>query len=306
MEKKGTYMKKVLRIISINLMALLIAVSVPHNAFAAQVILGLSKTDISVGDTFTVSIAGSSTSRLSLHYDGTMVSLTDQNNARLDGNTLTVTARSVSFTFKAKKQGQAGFVASSDVDSRSSVMVNIESSETADPEDASSEKDNSEEKTTDDASTDTDATVSDSSDADTAKQTVTEDTSASSETDNDTDDAAKYAITSSDLSFAALITDRRMILVIGILSAIIIALIIRLVVLHYSISDSDYEGDDIDFDENEKQIREQEKVSDDKAAEPDEKAIIADELGIDEEKLTMPKAPKTPNQKLKLEDLNDL
>ena len=55
---------------------MVLCLMLPVDASAAPVILGLSSSEIKVGDSFSVSIAGASSSNLSLHYDGTMVTLT--------------------------------------------------------------------------------------------------------------------------------------------------------------------------------------------------------------------------------------
>lgn len=314
-ETKGKYMNFKIRKKAYLLMAVFILAAslfLPMDASASPVILGLSTNDIRVGDTFTVSVAGAQSSNLSLHYDGTMVSLKGQNGATLDGNTLTIAAKSASFTFEAKQEGSAGFVASSDMYDRSSAVVSIAAAATDTNSDAaateSTDADTSEDTTDEEASAKTDST-----DTETVSDS-TEDTSAvSDDTDSaDSVDTEKHGISSSDLSFRQLILDRRMILVIAVLLAIIIVLIIRITTLHYSLDD-EYESDDIDFDDNEKKLAEKEKeeeqnklvehITEDK---PDRKSSEIDLDEIDEEKLTMPKAPKKPNEKLKLEDLNNL
>lgn len=303
---KTKYLKRTA--VSAAVLMLFLTLIFPVSAYASPVILGLSTQDISVGDSFSVYVSGSAASNLSLHYDGTMVKLTGQAGASLDGNTLTIKAKSVSFTFEAIKDGSAGFVASSDAYDRSSVIVNIKAA-----------SDGTTEVKDDNTDAGTDETVSSSSDESTSESVSTSSEAVSTSdiyadtTDSEPEDRQDDAsISSSDLSFKDLITDRRMILVIAVLVAIIIILIIRLATMHFN-TDSGYESDDIDFDDAEARIKEKEdKEAEEEAVKEkpvkDEPVSKAKELApeIDEEKLTMPKAPKKPAEKLKIDDLNDL
>lgn len=309
------FRKKFTALFTALIMAL--CLMLPVDASAAPVILGLSSSEIKVGDSFSVSIAGASSSNLSLHYDGTMVTLTGQGGAALNGNTLTISAKSATFTFTAKQEGNAGFVASSDQYERSSAVVKIAqaSAQTSDNTQAATADNDTEAAASDnpDTTDDSQTKVSSQSASDSADTHTSEDLQTDSE---DTTVTRKHGVSSQDLTFSQLITDRRMIIVIAVLLAVIIVLIIRLTTLHYAMSD-DYD-DDIDFDEEEKRIAEKEeeqrklvehvteKKEKSEKLERAEKTSGLDLDGIDVEKLTMPKAPKNPNKKLKLEDLNDL
>lgn len=270
--------------------ALLLFAAMPVSAQAAQVILAVSGGDIKVGDTFTVSMTAPSSSKLSLHYDGTMVTPVSMNGAALDGNTLSISARSISFTFEAKASGGAGFVASSDSYDRSSVVVDIaKAAETAENTENVENTDNTEKSETVET-TETDKTTK-KDDTDTS-QKKTKKTAAAVKP---TQDTAPIIYSSESLSFRELITDRRMVLVTGILLAIIIVLIIRITVLKSSSDDTGY-----DYAEEE----EENEVPDIRINEDDK--IKPEVPEIDEEKLTMPKPPKKPAGKLRLEDLNDI
>lgn len=309
------FKKKMYAIAAVLILAVTLAL--PVDALASPVILGLSTNDIKVGDTFTVSLSGAESSNLSLHYDGTMVTLKDQKGATLDGNTLTIPAKSVSFTFTAKQEGNAGFVASSDKFERSSAVVKIAAGAASDTSDdtqtaAAATDENSDAGTDNDADT---ASASQSSVSDSSAEVSSSSDTAEQVSDDDETDISKHGISSSDLSFKQLILDRRMILVIAVLLAVIIILIIRITTLHYALTGTDYDDDDIDFDENEKNIAEKEEeeknrlvehVTDRNNESQQPKTPYDPDFEIDEEKLTMPKAPKRPNEKLKLEDLNNL
>lgn len=305
--------RSLMKNIYILIAALMVFVMFPVSAQASQVILAVSGNDIKVGDSFTVSMTGASSSKMSLHYDGTMVTPKSMNGASLDGNTLTVTARSVSFTFEAKQAGGAGFVASSDAFAKSSVVVNIaEAAEnTQDKTVQESEKKEETDKKPANDTNDKDKSSQSSSSSEKSKSTSSD----SSTADNDTkkpqpaqSSDSQIAVSSDSLTFRQLITDRRMILVTGVLLAIIIALIIRITVLRSELGNSDYGTDDIDFDDNEEKIRAEEKrLEREIHEEPEEiKNVPLEDLEIDEAKLTMPKPPKKPATKLRLEDLNDL
>lgn len=296
------------------LMIVVLGFAFPVNALASPVILGISTNSIKVGDSFSVSVSGADSSNLSLHYDGTMVTLTGQNGASLDGNTLTIAAKSATFTFTAKQSGSAGFVASSDKYERSSAVVSIAAS-TEDNAQTDADTSQTDTEGTEASENDADTSASDSSDDKDSVSDSSEELPADTTQDvSDTDTVSqKHGTSSSDLSFKQLITDRRMTLVIAVLLAVIIALIIRITTLHYQLADLDYDDDDIDFDEEEKKISEKEKEEEKKKPlEPvtekkNEKKPVDIALDdIDEEKLTMPKAPKKPNEKLKLEDLNNI
>ena len=317
-----------MKIIAKRFASLFIAVAflfilLPVRADAAVTILSISKNDIKTGDDFTVTISGASTSNLSLHYDGTMVTLKSQGNAALDGNTLTINAKSASFAFTAKKSGSAGFVASSDQYEKSSVLVNIgeaaadtKKSDTSEKTDtaaadttkkAASEKTASDKSSADDsASTDTtsDTNTSDKAKTDTASDSLASDTTA--DTADNTDTAS---FSSSDLSLKELLLDRRVIVIIGALAAVIIVLIIMLLWNHYSAyRDFDEEDEEDDEEEGSAVINEKSEVHSEKKPEAfdmDDTDQLYERLK-EEEKLTMPKTPVVPEKKLHLEDLNNL
>ena len=206
----------------------------PVNVFAANTILSISKSDIKAGDDFTVTVSGAETSNLSLHYDGTMVTLKSQGNATLNGNILSINARSASFAFTAKKSGSAGFVASSDKYARSSVRINIGEAAAADTTTddtkaaADTSSDNTSDKTqTKDAATDNSSKSTDSTAASDA--TAASDGTVSDSTSTAADVKDYPEISTSDFSLKELVLDRRITLIIGALLAVIIVLVINLI-----------------------------------------------------------------------------
>ncbi len=301
---KGTYMKIFLKkrhILFLGIICLMLTFAMPEQAQASPVVLSFSTNDVSVGDSFSVTVAGASSSNLSLHYDGTMVTLKSQGRATLDGNTLSISGRSATFTFEAKQQGNAGFVASSNMYPRSSAVIGIKEAVSKDTDEKVS---NDTEQTENEGKEDKkeDAVVKETS---SEKDTENNSKKAKAEADHSGSSVEKHDISSSDLSFKQLILDRRMLILTGLLLAIIIVLIIRLTLLHFAVY-GDYEGDDIDFDDEETKRSDTDQIA--SAEKTDQKKFSGDlDLGeIDEEKLTMPKAPKRPNKKLELSDLNKL
>lgn len=318
-------MKSLKRTAGLFIIAAFLFMLVPVNAFAANTILSISKSDIKTGDDFTVTVSGTETSNLSLHYDGTMVTLKSQGNATLNGNILSINAKSASFAFTAKKAGSAGFVASSDKFARSSVMINI-------GEAASDTTDNTTTATTDTTTTDTNAasdTKTDNSDQtastdDSSKSTDTaasDTTSASDGTVSDNTSTATAAkdypeYSTSDFSLKELVLDRRITVIIGALLAVIVVLVIMLVWSHFS-AYRDYDEEDLDDDFEDDNNESDEKINVKEQAEEalkkrpdfpddeDETDRLYERLK-EEEKLTMPKAPAQPEKKLHLEDLNNL
>ena len=299
----------------------------PVNVFAANTILSISKSDIKAGDDFTVTVSGAETSNLSLHYDGTMVTLKSQGNATLNGNILSINARSASFAFTAKKSGSAGFVASSDKYARSSVRINIGEADAADTTTADTNaatddtkaaadtsSDNTSDKTqTKDAATDNSSKSTDSTAASDA--TAASDGTVSDSTSTAADVKDYPEISTSDFSLKELVLDRRITLIIGALLAVIIVLVIMLVWSHLSslkdYDEEDEEPDDIadDFDDEKINIKEQVKAPSEKkpdfSDDEDETDKLYERLK-EEEKLSMPKTPVVPEKKLHLEDLNNL
>ena len=297
----------------------------PVNVFAANTILSISKSDIKAGDDFTVTVSGAETSNLSLHYDGTMVTLKSQGNATLNGNILSINARSASFAFTAKKSGSAGFVASSDKYARSSVRINIGEADAADTttadtnaatddtKAADTSSDNTSDKTqTKDAATDNSSKSTDSTAASDA--TAASDGTVSDSTSTAADVKDYPEISTSDFSLKELVLDRRITLIIGALLAVIIVLVIMLVWSHLSSLkdyDEDDESDDLtdDFDDEKINVKEQVEASSEKkpdfSDDEDETDKLYERLK-EEEKLSMPKTPVVPEKKLHLEDLNNL
>lgn len=299
----------------------------PVNVFAANTILSISKSDIKAGDDFTVTVSGAETSNLSLHYDGTMVTLKSQGNATLNGNILSINARSASFAFTAKKSGSAGFVASSDKYARSSVRINIGEADAADTTTADTNaatddtkaaadtsSDNTSDKTqTKDAATDNSSKSADSTAASDA--TAASDGTVSDSTSTAADVKDYPEISTSDFSLKELVLDRRITLIIGALLAVIIVLVIMLVWSHLSslkdYDEEDEEPDDIadDFDDEKINVKEQVKAPSEKkpdfSDDEDETDKLYERLK-EEEKLSMPKTPVVPEKKLHLEDLNNL
>lgn len=298
----------------------------PVNVFAANTILSISKSDIKAGDDFTVTVSGAETSNLSLHYDGTMVTLKSQGNATLNGNILSINARSASFAFTAKKSGSAGFVASSDKYARSSVRINIGEADAADTttadtnastddtKAADTSSDNTSDKTqTKDAATDNSSKSTDSTAASDA--TAASDGTVSDSTSTAADVKDYPEISTSDFSLKELVLDRRITLIIGALLAVIIVLVIMLVWSHLSslkdYDEEDEEPDDIadDFDDEKINVKEQVKAPSEKkpdfSDDEDETDKLYERLK-EEEKLSMPKTPVVPEKKLHLEDLNNL
>lgn len=297
----------------------------PVNVFAANTILSISKSDIKAGDDFTVTISGTETSNLSLHYDGTMVTLKSQGNATLNGNILSINAKSASFAFTAKKSGSAGFVASSDKFARSSVRINIgEAADTttadtnASTDDTKAAADTSSDNTSDktqtkDAATDNSSKSTDSTAASDA--TAASDGAVSDSTSTAADVKDYPEISTSDFSLKELVLDRRITLIIGALLAVIIVLVIMLVWSHLSslkdYDEEDEEPDDIadDFDDEKINVKEQVKAPSEKkpdfSDDEDETDKLYERLK-EEEKLSMPKTPVVPEKKLHLEDLNNL
>lgn len=295
----------------------------PVNVFAANTILSISKSDIKAGDDFTVTISGTETSNLSLHYDGTMVTLKSQGNATLNGNILSINARSASFAFTAKKSGSAGFVASSDKFARSSVRINIgeaadtttadTNASTDDTKAADTSSDNTSDKTqTKDAATDDSSKSTDSTAA--SDTTAASDGAVSDSTSTSADVKDYPEISTSDFSLKELVLDRRITLIIGALLAVIIVLVIMLVWSHLSSLkdyDEDDESDDLtdDFDDEKINVKEQVEASSEKkpdfSDDEDETDKLYERLK-EEEKLSMPKTPVVPEKKLHLEDLNNL
>ena len=292
----------------------------PVNVFAANTILSISKSDIKAGDDFTVTVSGAETSNLSLHYDGTMVTLKSQGNATLNGNILSINARSASFAFTAKKSGSAGFVASSDKYARSSVRINIGEAAAADTTTddtkaaADTSADNTSDKTqTKDAATDNSSKSTDSTAASDA--TAASDGTVSDSTSTAADVKDYPEISTSDFSLKELVLDRRITLIIGALLAVIIVLVIMLVWSHLSslkdYDEEDEEPDDIadDFDDEKINVKEQVKAPSEKkpdfSDDEDETDKLYERLK-EEEKLSMPKTPVVPEKKLHLEDLNNL
>lgn len=295
----------------------------PVNVFAANTILSISKSDIKAGDDFTVTVSGAETSNLSLHYDGTMVTLKSQGNATLNGNILSINARSASFAFTAKKSGSAGFVASSDKFARSSVRINIgeaadtttadTNASTDDTKAADTSSDNTSDKTqTKDAATDDSSKSTDSTAA--SDTTAASDGAVSDSTSTSADVKDYPEISTSDFSLKELVLDRRITLIIGALLAVIIVLVIMLVWSHLSSLkdyDEDDESDDLtdDFDDERINVKEQAEASSEKkpdfSDDEDETDKLYERLK-EEEKLSMPKTPVVPEKKLHLEDLNNL
>ncbi|HAP02661.1 MAG TPA: hypothetical protein DCQ87_01215 [Lachnospiraceae bacterium] len=295
----------------------------PVNVFAANTILSISKSDIKAGDDFTVTISGTETSNLSLHYDGTMVTLKSQGNATLNGNILSINAKSASFAFTAKKSGSAGFVASSDKFARSSVRINIgeaadtttadTNASTDDTKAADTSSDNTSDKTqTKDAATDDSSKSTDSTAA--SDTTAASDGAVSDSTSTSADVKDYPEISTSDFSLKELVLDRRITLIIGALLAVIIVLVIMLVWSHLSSLkdyDEDDESDDLtdDFDDEKINVKEQVEASSEKkpdfSDDEDETDKLYERLK-EEEKLSMPKTPVVPEKKLHLEDLNNL
>lgn len=292
----------------------------PVNVFAANTILSISKSDIKAGDDFTVTVSGAETSNLSLHYDGTMVTLKSQGNATLNGNILSINARSASFAFTAKKSGSAGFVASSDKYARSSVRINIGEAAAADTTTddtkaaADTSSDNTSDKTqTKDAATDNSSKSTDSTAASDA--TAASDGTVSDSTSTAADVKDYPEISTSDFSLKELVLDIRITLIIGALLAVIIVLVIMLVWSHLSslkdYDEEDEEPDDIadDFDDEKINVKEQVKAPSEKkpdfSDDEDETDKLYERLK-EEEKLSMPKTPVVPEKKLHLEDLNNL
>lgn len=292
----------------------------PVNVFAANTILSISKSDIKAGDDFTVTVSGAETSNLSLHYDGTMVTLKSQGNATLNGNILSINARSASFAFTAKKSGSAGFVASSDKYARSSVRINIGEAAAADTttDDTKAAADTSSDNTSD--KTQTKDAVTDNSSKSTDSTAASDATAASDGTVSDSTSTAADVkdypeISTSDFSLKELVLDRRITLIIGALLAVIIVLVIMLVWSHLSslkdYDEEDEEPDDIadDFDDEKINVKEQVKAPSEKkpdfSDDEDETDKLYERLK-EEEKLSMPKTPVVPEKKLHLEDLNNL
>lgn len=297
----------------------------PLSAWAGNTVLSVSKSDIKAGDEFTVTVSGASASNLSLHYDGTMVTLKSQGQASLDGNTLSINAKSATFTFTAKKAGSAGFVGSSDQYARSSAMISIGEAAAAKPQTAETKTEDSNEKKsskTTDADKSTDKKSKDTEDTDQVVSVSTndpdDDTDVSdaktdvSENTAQEDSAAQQEypfFSSADLSLKELVTDRRIIAIIGVLVAIIIILVIRLLWIHFSEYEyyDDEESED-DEEATEERVSETQKTPETKKSkntEPDDTDALYEKLK-EEEKLTMPKTPVVPEKKLHLEDLNNL
>ena len=301
---------KLKKAIGLSAVALiLLFLTLPFNSYAANTLLSVSKQDIKAGDSFDVTISGAKSSNLSLHYDGTMVTLKGQGNATLNGNTLSVSGRSATFTFEAKKAGNAGFVASSDRYARSSVMLSIgeaaAASETTENEVAETKKDSRTEKNTNanKKTQDADTVASEEKNTDETAEAQ----NALDESDNSVQDNAKpqenTAFSSSNLTFKQLILDRRVMLIIAVLVAIIIILVIRLIWLHFE----DY--DDEEYEEDIKTRIETSPVNEKPTKKQAQKEADEDNLYEKlkaEEKLTMPKAPAVSEKKLHLEDLNNL
>lgn len=290
------------------------------SASAESTFLAISSDQIKAGDSFKVTISSPQTSQLMLHYDGTMVKLTGQGQASLTGNTLTITAKSATYTFEALKAGGAGFVASSDQYERSSVMVQIKESAEApatgskEETDADSDKgsdagaeDSSGEEAVepdDTAETGEDSAATASSD-DTSEQTDSADTSESADTDEKTGNDTAYAkteVSSSDLTLRELLLDRRVVVILAVMAVVIIILAFALIRSRY-VYDDDFEDEAEDSDEED--TRKEIEVPDlvlKKTPDREEKTV----MDVEKEKLSMPKTPVNPEKKLKLEDLNDL
>lgn len=298
----------------------------PVNVFAANTILSISKSDIKAGDDFTVTVSGAETSNLSLHYDGTMVTLKSQGNATLNGNILSINARSASFAFTAKKSGSAGFVASSDKYARSSVRINIGEADAADTTTADTNAATDDTKAAADTSSDNTSDKTQTKDAATDNSSKSTDSTAASDTTAASDGAVSDStstsadvkdypeISTSDFSLKELVLDRRITLIIGALLAVIIVLVIMLVWSHLSSLkdyDEDDESDDLtdDFDDEKINVKEQVEASSEKkpdfSDDEDETDKLYERLK-EEEKLSMPKTPVVPEKKLHLEDLNNL
>lgn len=299
----------------------------PVNVFAANTILSISKSDIKAGDDFTVTVSGAETSNLSLHYDGTMVTLKSQGNATLNGNILSINARSASFAFTAKKSGSAGFVASSDKYARSSVRINIGEADAADTTTADTNASTDDTKAAADTSSDNTSDKTQTKDAATDNSSKSTDSTAASDataaSDGTVSDSTSTAadvkdypeISTSDFSLKELVLDRRITLIIGALLAVIIVLVIMLVWSHLSslkdYDEEDEEPDDIadDFDDEKINVKEQVKAPSEKkpdfSDDEDETDKLYERLK-EEEKLSMPKTPVVPEKKLHLEDLNNL
>ena len=299
----------------------------PVNVFAANTILSISKSDIKAGDDFTVTVSGAETSNLSLHYDGTMVTLKSQGNATLNGNILSINARSASFAFTAKKSGSAGFVASSDKYARSSVRINIGEADAADTTTADTNAATDDTKAAADTSSDNTSDKTQTKDAATDNSSKSTDSTAASDasaaSDGTVSDSTSTAadvkdypeISTSDFSLKELVLDRRITLIIGALLAVIIVLVIMLVWSHLSslkdYDEEDEEPDDIadDFDDEKINVKEQVKAPSEKkpdfSDDEDETDKLYERLK-EEEKLSMPKTPVVPEKKLHLEDLNNL
>lgn len=295
---------------------------IPLDAKAADTVLSISKSDIKAGDEFSVTVSGAASSNLSLHYDGTMVTLKSKGNASLDGNTLSINAKSATFTFTAKKAGSAGFVGSSDQYAKSSAIVNIaeassaaDNTDTAKKDSGSTESDKSTEKKTKEKE-DSDqaaATSSDDTDTDEPTDTATSGTSTDEAENADQEDSAAQqeypSFSASDLSLRDLVTDRRVLTIIGVLVVVIIILVIRLLWIHFS----DYGDDDEDFSDDAIESADEEipvrtgtqSAIKEKVNDIDDTELLYEKLK-EEEKLTMPKTPVVPEKKLHLEDLNNL
>lgn len=322
-------MKIIKKSAGLLIIAVFLFMLVPVNAFAANTILSISKSDIKAGDDFTVTVSGAETSNLSLHYDGTMVTLKSQGNATLNGNILSINAKSVSFAFTAKKSGSAGFVASSDKYARSSVMINIGEAAASDTTDTTATADTKASKadtkaasneTTSDKTTDKSKArdAADDSAKNTDETASSEKTAASDGTVSDNTAAADVKeypeISTSDFSLKELILDRRITVIIGALAAVIVVLIIMLLWSRFS-ANKDYDeevdlDDDIEDDTSDEKINVKEEAETHVERKPD----FSDEDATDklyerlkeEEKLSMPKTPVVPEKKLHLEDLNNL
>ena len=314
------------RCFAVFLLFTFLLLSLPAVALAAgSTSISLSSNSVSTGDTVTVTVIGSQSSALSLKYDNTMLELVDGGRATASGNVLTVSASSATFKFRAIHGGNAGLVVSSDTLSGSSCFLPVAESAAQSTENKKPEEKKEEEKKADqkeEKKEDKDSSSKAEKKSSSSKKSSRKKASKKEKTVGNKEEVSQTIrkMSSEDLSFKELITDRRVIAVIILLVAVILVLIIQLVL----------RGHEQDLDE-EDDLQETFSSTPVSNAKKDEvsKAAPSEEMPLEEPPskkqaalstpdqgkkgaahyqadLTMPKAPKSAGQRLDVMDLNDL